>query len=130
LETDRGRRDAIFAELGDVYMRAESYDRLEDADGSDALAVDEAGNLETWADALRLQREGIEPQSFAGVTARVLMVHGEVDPHPGAATRDVLRRFVPQLEYVVLELCGHEPCRERRARERFINLARECIRGS
>ena len=96
---------------------------------AERLPADQAGNVETWADALRLQREGVEPQVFAKITARVLMVHGNVDPHPGAMTRDVLRRFVPHLEYVELERCGHEPWRERHARDRFIQVVGEWVRG-
>jgi pimeloyl-ACP methyl ester carboxylesterase len=42
---------------------------------------------------------GIEPQAFAAITAPVLMVHGDDDPHPGAI-RETLRPFLPQLEYV------------------------------
>jgi hypothetical protein len=30
------------------------------------------------------------------------MLHGADDPHPGAITRDDLRPFLPQLEYVEL----------------------------
>src|SRR5688572_11984600 len=53
-ERDRARRDAIFGGLGDVFMRAESFDRVEgEDDPADRLPADEAGNAETWADALR-----------------------------------------------------------------------------
>jgi len=48
-----------------------------------------------------------------------------VDPHPGPVTRDRLRQFIPQLEYVELDRCGHEPWRERYARDRFVELVRD-----
>ena len=38
-------------------------------------------------------------------------------------------RFVPHLEYVELERCGHEPWRERHARNRFLRVVREWVRG-
>jgi pimeloyl-ACP methyl ester carboxylesterase len=80
--------------------------------------------VETWNDVLRLQREGIEPDAFRAITARTLMIHGAVDPHPGGATRDLLRRFIPRLEYIELDRCGHEPWRERHARDRFVESVR------
>jgi pimeloyl-ACP methyl ester carboxylesterase len=122
-EQDPATRDALFGEIGDAVARAESFDLADDAAAPErALAVDEAGHAETWDDVLRLQREGIEPAAFGAISARVLMVHGDVDPHPGPATRDLLRRFIPQLEYLGLERCGHEPWRERQARGRFLEL--------
>jgi pimeloyl-ACP methyl ester carboxylesterase len=112
-------------------MRAESYDLVEQNGEPGAwfygTAVDEAGYHETWADVLRLQRERIEPEAFRAIGARALMVHGDADPHPGPATRDLLQRFIPQLEYVELERCGHEPWRERHARECFLELVRGWI---
>jgi len=41
------------------------------------------------------------------------------DPHPGPETRDTLLPFIPQLEYHVLEKCGHYPWLEREARDTF-----------
>ena len=128
LEEDPVARDALFAEIGSALMRAESYDLFEEIESdADVVPADLAGNLETWEDALRLQHEGVEPNSFTAITARVLMLHGVVDPHPGIETRDLLRRFIPQLEYVSLERCGHEPWRERYARGPFLEALRDWI---
>jgi pimeloyl-ACP methyl ester carboxylesterase len=125
-ERDPRARDSAFAELGELAGRAESHHRIEDpAAPGDALPVDFEGHDETWRDVLRLQREGLEPRAFEAIQAPVLMVHGDCDPHPGPATRDLLRRFVPHLEYVGLERCGHEPWRERWARDGFLELLRE-----
>jgi pimeloyl-ACP methyl ester carboxylesterase len=122
---DAARRARSLAELAAAHLRASSYEL--DEGESEPFGVDEAGHHETWQDALRLQREGIEPAAFRAITARVLMIHGDVDPHPGPATRDLLRRFVPQLEYVGLERCGHEPWRERHARDAFLDAVRKWL---
>jgi pimeloyl-ACP methyl ester carboxylesterase len=123
-ESDKRSRDIILGELGAAYMEVESYDLLETEPSSENLPPDEAGHTETWNDALRLQQEGIEPGVFRGISARVLMIHGDVDPHPGALTRDFLRQFMPGLEYIQLDRCGHEPWRERHARHRFVEVVR------
>ena len=83
------------------------------------LPVDEAGHVQTWADVLRLQEQGVEPAAFEAVTCPVLMLHGAEDPHPGQLVRDTLRRHVRHLEYVEFPRCGHSPWRERAARESF-----------
>lgn len=129
IESNAAERDALLGELGAVYMGAESYELLDGtSESADGLPADEPGHRETWEDALRLQREGIEPEAFRAVAARVLMIHGAVDPHPGEATRDLLRRFIPQLEYLEIDRCGHEPWRERHARDRFVESVREWLR--
>src|SRR5262245_59584347 len=129
-ESNAAERDAVLGRLGAAYMEAESYELLDgSSEPEDSLPADEAGHCETSEDVLRLQREGIEPDAFRAVRARVLMIHGVVDPHPGEATRDLLRLFIPQLEYLELDRCGHEPWRERHARDRFVESVREWLRS-
>jgi pimeloyl-ACP methyl ester carboxylesterase len=77
---------------------------------------------DTWNDMLRLQREGQYPAALSKVRSPVLMLHGDFDPHPGAPTRDLLRRYIPQLEYHELPRCGHSPWRERFARDEFFQV--------
>jgi len=130
-EPDARRRDALFAKLGAEIGRAEAYDRFpDDAAEEPGLLADAAGYQETWDDALRLQREGVEPAIFANIRAGVLMLHGAANPHPGPETRDVLRRFLPQLEYVELLRSGHEPWHERQARASFFEIVRDWLHGT
>jgi pimeloyl-ACP methyl ester carboxylesterase len=120
-------RDEILAEIGAIHTRAESCDPIPLADPVGPLPPDEAGNRETWEDVLRLQREGTEPERFRSIRVPVIMLHGDTDPHPGPSTRDTLRAFVPQLEYVEFERCGHQPWVERRAREAFLGTLRRWL---
>ena len=123
-------RDAILGQLGAAFARLESYEWLDDAgEPQDALPYDADGNRETWEDVLRLQREGVEPEAFASIRIPVLMLHGDADPHPGPETRDLLRRYMPQLEYVEFERCGHEPWREAHARDHFLETLRAWLDG-
>jgi pimeloyl-ACP methyl ester carboxylesterase len=121
MEVDPDVRDAVVQQRGDLTMSIESYELIDSVDDpSDALAYDDGANAETWNDVLRLQREGLEPQSFSRISCPVLMLHGHIDPHPGTATRDLLRRFIPHLQYVEFERCGHEPWKEQHARHPFL----------
>lgn len=91
------------------------------------LVVDAKGHEETWNDVLRRQAAGVEPRSFDAIEARVQMLHGEGDPHPGPMIRDSLLPHIPQLEYVELARCGHEPWRERHGREPFLAALRSWL---
>ena len=116
-ESNPAVREAALAQLGAIHFRLQSYAPI-DEDVEDP-PLDASGHIQTWNDVLRLQREGVEPAAFARIRAPVLMLHGSFDTHPGRATRDRLRQYLPQLEYVELERCGHEPWREQHARAAF-----------
>lgn len=118
-------RDALMRKLGGVFSILESYDALEDPEEERfTFAPDAQGHHETWTDLLRLQAQGIEPQAFRAIQSPVILIHGDTDPHPFALTRDILKAVIPHLESIELERCGHEPWRERYAREHFLELLR------
>ncbi len=117
---DPASKDALLAEIGDVVDRAMAFDPLPDPAAGDGPPPDARGHDETWDDVLRRQAEGIEPAAFAAIHVPVLMLHGDDDPHPGPETRDLLRRFLPHLEYLGFPRCGHVPWAERHAREPFL----------
>jgi pimeloyl-ACP methyl ester carboxylesterase len=115
---DADERTRIRLELAFNSAEVMTVDAVEAPDLSGG--VDVLSNRETWEDAMRLQREGIEPALFSAITAPVLMLHGDDDPHPGDETYQTLKRCIPQLEYRAFPRCGHEPWRERYAREPFL----------
>lgn len=110
--------DRLLGLLRDLMERVQGYEPVPGF--RDPVEVDGRGHRETWADVLRLQAEGVEPAAFAAVTCPVLMLHGDEDPHPGPATYELLRRFIPQLQYQGFPRCGHRPWAERHAREPFL----------
>lgn len=108
----------------------DSFDLIDDGDAdADSPPFDPAGHTETWEDELRLQREGREPQSFTSISCPVLMLQGDLDPHPGPETCAFLRQFIPQIEYVEFAQCGHDPWRERRAREPFFKTLHDWLKS-
>lgn len=115
----------VVGRLGDLMEEAQCHEHLPGF--GDPVEVDGLGHRETWADALRLQAAGIEPAAFAAITCPVLMLHGDDDPHPGPATFELLRRFVPQAQYRGFPQCGHKPWAERHAREPFLAVLRKWL---
>ncbi len=114
------------ADRTDAIDRIYTFDPLPD-DPLDEYEVDERANRETWIDMVKLQEQGYYPAALATITAPVLMVHGENDPHPGELIRASLAPHLPQLEYHELARCGHYPWRERHARAAFAELVRGWI---
>lgn len=86
--------------------------------------LDLKGHAESWSDMIRLQDSGVYPTAFEAITCPVLMLHGSYDPHPGALIRDGLLKFIPELEYIELDRCGHAPWIEEHARDRSLSILR------
>jgi pimeloyl-ACP methyl ester carboxylesterase len=124
-EVDRETRDRLFGELARIVSRAQSFATNPIDEGN--FQVDSRGHEETWQDVLRLQDEGVEPAKFRAIKAPVLMLHGDDDPHPGEATRDVLRRYIAHLEYVGFARGGHAPWLEPHVRDLFLRTLRNWL---
>jgi len=106
--------------LGELILPVFAFDPNPAWKSDDAF--DAAGNVETWGDMVRLQEAGVYPAEFAAIEVPVLMLHGDHDPHPGPLIRDSLLPVLPQLEYVELANCGHDPWIERQARDEFFTV--------
>lgn len=93
-------------------------------ESEEELQFDVQAHLETWADMVRLQEEGVYPRTFSAITSPVLMLHGAYDPHPGALIRKSLEPYLQELEYREWERCGHSPWLERAVRDEFFDVMR------
>jgi pimeloyl-ACP methyl ester carboxylesterase/adenylate cyclase class IV len=107
---------------GDLLLRPYSYDTP--VDHLECERCDARGYRETWNDMLRLQGEGVYPAAFRTIEAPVLMLHGAVDPHPGAMIRSSLEPHLSRLEFHEWERCGHYPWLERHVRDDFFDRLR------
>ena len=52
------------------------------------------------------------------------MIRGADGPHPGPATRDLLRCYLPQVKYVEMPRCDRETWLDRHSREPFLAAVR------
>ncbi len=128
LERSEPSVDRRLAAAGRLMTRVYGCD-VEEGDEETATA-DALAHEQTWADMMRLQRDGTYPAAFAAITSPVLMLHGAHDPHPGRLTRDDLRKYIPHLEYQELAQCGHSPWLERQARAPFFAALNAWLRRS
>jgi pimeloyl-ACP methyl ester carboxylesterase len=124
LESD-GEDDERFLEMGRLLLPYYSCDP--DLSLLTFVHGDARGHRETWQDMLRLQEEGVVPAAFSGIEAPVLMLHGAMDPHPGAMIKRSLGRFLSRLEYREWERCGHYPWLEREVKDEFLAALEEWV---
>jgi pimeloyl-ACP methyl ester carboxylesterase len=125
-ESDRQRRNELFAEFGSLCTQIQAFDPLT-SDSDDEISYDEDGFRDTWSDAVLLQEQGIQPAEFARIEAPVTMIHGDADPHPGRLIFESLALLVRDIQYRQLSRSGHTPWIERHAREAFYELLSECL---
>lgn len=92
-------------------------------------ACDARAHQETWDDMMRLQEIEVYPQAFETIRAPVVMLHGAADPHPGEMIRASLHPYLPQLEYMQWERCGHYPWLEPAVRDDFFRVMVEWLQG-
>ncbi len=100
------------------------YSHQLDQSETEEMDCDAQAHEETWADMLRLQREGVYPAAFTTISSPIIMLHGKVDPHPGRMIHTSLRPFLPQLEYREWEHCGHYPWLETAVHDEFYTTLR------
>ena len=125
---DRNSRLRVFERLVRIDTRLQSFDPL--TDDLEIVNLDIEGRQETWTDVLRLQDDGVQPAEFAAITAPVVMLHGDTDPHPGTMIRDSLSPFITGLQYIEFPRCGHIPWIERQARDAFLRELRSQLRDA
>ncbi len=116
------RFKAYYAEIAPLY----TYDQIPGV-SKDFTRFDVKAYNETWNDMMRLQELGVYPKKFAAIKSPVLMLHGDYDPHPGKLTKEVLKKYIPQLEYHELKKCGHSPWEEKFARDEFFSILHEWL---
>jgi pimeloyl-ACP methyl ester carboxylesterase len=119
----RGEELSTLDQIIKRHTVTDAFDALPADPGDEPSGpFDQKALTETWKDMLRCQAEGIYPRSFTAITSPVIMLHGADDPHPGKMIYASLRPFIPQLEYREFDKCGHQPWRERQAREVFFKV--------
>ena len=111
--------------MAELLLPAYSYHFV--SHDQDMVSCDARAHEETWNDMLRLQEAGVYPAAFRAISAPVLMLHGDADPHPGSMIRDTLQRCLPQLEYREWDRCGHYPWLERLVRDEFFACLRQWL---
>lgn len=116
-------RNGIMAQLGELFTRSDTYDPI--TLESELVEAQFEINQRVWADAVQFRRSGELLALGHNITCPVVAIHGDYDPHPPEGIRDVLAPVLKDFRFILLAHCGHEPWRERQARDAFFALLRQ-----
>ncbi len=121
-------RAALFARYGGLMSKADAYDPLP-GDGEDALEFQPDVYASVWKEADALRRGGELLDLGKKISCPVLAIHGDHDPHPAEGVEEPLKKVLGDFRLVRLEKCGHEPWRERAAKDRFFEILDEELKN-
>jgi len=108
--------------LGELSEVADSFELIPRE--ASPTRVDPIVFRKVWNEAAELRSTGALLRRVREVSAPILVVHGEDDPHPAKGVVDPLRRLGLSVHVVLLGRCGHEPWRERHGRGPFYRALR------
>ena len=113
--------DAILERFGRLLSKADAYDPLPES--GEPLPVSLELHQKVWSEASRLRSSGELLRLAGEVLCPVLAIHGDYDPHPAEAIKNLSDLF-HDFRFILLEKCGHRPWLERHARDRFFEILR------
>jgi pimeloyl-ACP methyl ester carboxylesterase len=125
LESPKRNKAALFSLYGSLLTKADGYDLLPAGDESYGMLFQENVYQNAWSEALHLRRNGGLVALAKQVRCPVVAIHGVHDPHPAEGVEKPLRDAVGDFRFVRLDKCGHEPWKERVAKDLFYDILRE-----
>jgi len=116
-------KGVLLARFGELMIRADSFDPLPQEAGADDITPQPDVFRSVWAEAERLRNSGELLLRIGGaIRCPVVAIHGDYDPHPTEGVQGPLSRTITDFRFILLHDCGHEPWRERRAKDRFFEV--------
>jgi pimeloyl-ACP methyl ester carboxylesterase len=122
IESPKRNKAALFSLYGSLLTKTDGYDLLPADDESYGMLFQENVYQNAWSEALHLRRAGGLVALAKQVRCPVVAIHGVHDPHPAEGVEKPLRDAVDDFRFVPLDKCGHEPWKERVAKDRFYDI--------
>ncbi|MFH1513927.1 MAG: alpha/beta hydrolase [bacterium] len=112
--------DSHFAKIGKLLGKTDSYNLMKCE--SDVIEVQQDIFKSVWSDAEKLRASGKLLEMGKLIQCPVVAIHGDYDPHPAEGVREPLSRVLKDFRFILLEKCGHEPWKEKDARDEFYRI--------
>jgi len=119
-------KSIIFSRLGKLMSKADSFNPL--PGDEEEVTFREDIYQSVWKEAEELRRTGELLKIVKRVRCPIIAIHGDYDPHPAEGVEKPLRETVKDFRLILLKDCGHEPWKERYARDRFYELLKELVK--
>lgn len=118
-------KDAILGRLGELFDVADSFCRMNEAEGANKIEYSYEVYCGVWKDAAKLRSSGGLQELGRDIRCPVTALHGYNDPHPVAGVMGPLSQVIEEFRIILLEECGHRPWAERKAATLFYSLLKE-----
>jgi pimeloyl-ACP methyl ester carboxylesterase len=116
-------KNRIFAELGTIIDKADSFDPLFHT--REGIEYNYDIHTKVWEEAQALRKSGALTALGTQIRCPVVAIHGDYDPHSADGVKIPLSRVIKNFKFFLLENCGHCPWLERSARDRFFEILKE-----
>ena len=117
----------LMNEWGDLIFDADVYDP--ETKELEVTGADFDLHARVWAEFVALRdRPGYLKSEFSKIDRKVVVIHGEYDPHPIEGIRPFLESCIGDISFNILPHCGHYPWIEKRAKKRFFEILKTEIR--
>jgi pimeloyl-ACP methyl ester carboxylesterase len=113
-------KNRLFAQLGQVISRADSFDPLPGE--IEIIECQYDIYLSVWEDVQKLRSSGGLLALGRHIRCPVVAIHGDYDPHPTEGVRTPLSGVLADFTFIILENCGHRPWVERAASDEFYRI--------
>ena len=123
-----GEKDQAMARFGETMAEADTYAPLPPETEPEPMPASEEINRKVWAEAQQLRVSGELLEMGWKIKCPVVAIHGDYDPHPAEGVKAPLSRVLKDFRFILLKKCGHEPWREKYARQEFFKVLRDEIK--
>ncbi len=110
-----------------IFEKSDNY-CLENKDLHRADKTDNQMHNIVWEEASKLRTQGELLTSFKQIKCKIVLIQGEIDPHPANGIIIPLRENCIECESYILKKCGHSPFMEKYAKKIFYKILLQIIK--
>lgn len=116
---------SLLRKLGELMLKVDNVEP--DSLGNTIIDYQPEIFKKVWNEASALRSSGALLEEGKKIKCPVVAIHGDYDPHPWQGIKEPLELILTDFEFFLLEKCGHDPWKEKQAREEFYRILRaEC----
>ena len=122
--------DKLLARIGELAAKADTYSALPEKhyEMPKGLKVNADMFKKIMPEVTDLRKSGRLLSMGENINCPVIAIHGNYDSHLVEGIKEPLSRTLTKFKLIELEKCGHEPWRERYAREKFFQILKDEIK--
>ena len=112
-----------FLEIAKLAYKADAFDPI--TDDHDLIEAQYDIFQSVWKEAATLREHGELLPMAQKIACPVVAIHGAYDPHPYLGVKEPLSQVLNDVEFILLEKCGHKPWNERFVRDQFYKVFKQ-----